>query len=302
MNFAKNTSNNLLDMVAAALPQTQCQQCGQDGCGPFAAALLAGAARPEQCVPGGAVVARRLHRILGNATDALPLRDVLAPIPHPLLARISEDMCIGCTKCLDACPVDALIGAARHLHSVIEANCTGCGLCLPPCPVDCIELRPREDLAARWPSQDSTAARVIAGADAASCTKCEACVPVCPEALRPDHLLDAALKADVAPAGTLRLDACTECNACQAVCPSRIPLTAHFSHFKQVTWAAAYTDEAADVSKLRYSKHRDRLIARESRLREQESLFPDLELLSGAEAHREIAAVLERARRMPHGE
>jgi Na+-translocating ferredoxin:NAD+ oxidoreductase subunit B len=122
------------------LPQTQCRQCGFDGCRPYAEALAAGAADIDRCPPGGDTGAARLAALLG--VEARPVdRRYGVPQP-PAVALIEESQCIGCTLCIQACPVDAIVGAAKLMHTVIAAECTGCELCLAPCPVDCIVMHP----------------------------------------------------------------------------------------------------------------------------------------------------------------
>lgn len=124
----------------ALLPQTQCTQCGFSGCRPYAEALAAGEAEINRCPPGGAAGVARLAALAGRA--ALPL-DASCGVEGPLrLAVIDESACIGCTLCLQACPVDAIVGAGKRMHTVLLDECTGCELCVPPCPVDCIEMIP----------------------------------------------------------------------------------------------------------------------------------------------------------------
>jgi len=130
----------LVERIDALLPQTQCGQCRFPGCRPYAEAIARGEAGIDRCPPGGEPTVRALARLLD--------RDGRAPDPAygetqpPRVAVIDEARCIGCALCLPACPVDAIVGAPRHMHTVIEAHCTGCELCLPPCPVDCIDLVP----------------------------------------------------------------------------------------------------------------------------------------------------------------
>ena len=124
------------------LPQTQCGQCGHLGCRPYAEAILKGAAT-NLCPPGGEITARRLARLVGDFPTALNPAH-MAPLSFSV-ARIREDECIGCTKCIQACPTDAIFGAAKRMHSIIEAECNGCDLCVEPCPVDCIDLVARND-------------------------------------------------------------------------------------------------------------------------------------------------------------
>ena len=128
----------LVQRIDAILPQTQCTKCGYDGCRPYAEAIAAGEAGINQCPPGGDEGVRRLARLLDR--EPLPLNPENGLYRPPQVAVIDEDTCIGCTKCIQACPVDAIVGASKLMHTVIASWCTGCELCLPPCPVDCIEL------------------------------------------------------------------------------------------------------------------------------------------------------------------
>jgi len=128
----------LLERIEAALPHTQCRQCGYAGCRPYAEAIAAGRAGINRCPPGGAETLRELADITGSAVQ--PLDPSCGATLPPAVAVIAEEVCIGCTLCLLACPVDAIAGASKLMHTVIAAECTGCGLCIPPCPVDCITL------------------------------------------------------------------------------------------------------------------------------------------------------------------
>ncbi|NCT66342.1 MAG: RnfABCDGE type electron transport complex subunit B [Rhodanobacteraceae bacterium] len=130
----------LIDTIDALLPQTQCTRCGYPTCRAYAEAIAAGAAEINQCPPGGAAGVAALADLLGRATK--PLNPANGFEGAPIVALIDEDVCIGCTKCIQACPVDAIVGAAKRMHTVITAECTGCELCVPPCPVDCIALVP----------------------------------------------------------------------------------------------------------------------------------------------------------------
>jgi len=130
----------LADRIDAVLPQTQCEQCGYHGCRPYAEAIARGEAPINRCPPGGAAGIGQLAALLGR--PALPL-DPAHGIEKPrMLARIVEADCIGCTKCIQACPVDAIVGASKLMHTVLADDCTGCELCVPACPVDCIVLEP----------------------------------------------------------------------------------------------------------------------------------------------------------------
>ena len=133
----------LVDKIDALLPQTQCGQCGHPGCRPYAQALAAGEAEVNQCPPGGEPGMLALAELLGRDPKPLSGDGAKAEDALPMVAVIDESTCIGCTKCQQVCPVDAIVGAAKHKHTVIEAYCTGCELCLPPlCPVpECIVMQ-----------------------------------------------------------------------------------------------------------------------------------------------------------------
>ena len=130
----------LVAKLDALLPQTQCTACGFPDCLAYAQAMASGEALPDRCPPGGDEGAARLALALGQ--PARPLDRAFGEFRPPQVAVIDEATCIGCVKCIDACPVDAIVGASKRIHVVIAAWCTGCELCLPPCPVDCIALEP----------------------------------------------------------------------------------------------------------------------------------------------------------------
>jgi len=127
--------------IDALLPQTQCERCGYGGCLPYAEALARREAPVNQCPPGGQVLVGRLAALLAVPEVALDARH--AAVLPGRVARIDVQACIGCARCLPPCPVDAILGAQRVLHTVIADWCTGCELCLPACPVDCIRMEPR---------------------------------------------------------------------------------------------------------------------------------------------------------------
>lgn len=125
--------------IDALLPQTQCGECGYPGCMPYAQALAAGLAPIDRCPPGGVETVKALGTLLH--IDSTPfIKEAIANTRPPAVAIIREAECIGCTKCIQACPVDAIIGTGKLMHTVLADECTGCGLCVEPCPVDCIEL------------------------------------------------------------------------------------------------------------------------------------------------------------------
>jgi electron transport complex protein RnfB len=141
----------VVDQVDALLPQTQCGQCTFAGCRPYAEAIVEGRADINQCPPGGEQTIRALADLL--SLEPKPLNPENGEEKPATVAVIDEDTCIGCTLCIQACPVDAIVGGPKQMHTVIAAECTGCDLCLEPCPVDCIAMVPaRKGLAAwSWP-------------------------------------------------------------------------------------------------------------------------------------------------------
>lgn len=141
----------VVDKIDALLPQTQCGQCSYPGCRPYAEAIANGEANINQCPPGGEVTMLALSDLLG--VEPMPLDDEHADDPVKTVVYIDEETCIGCTLCIQACPVDAILGAAKQMHTIIEDECTGCDLCIPPCPVDCIHIKPVkvEPDTWRWP-------------------------------------------------------------------------------------------------------------------------------------------------------
>lgn len=141
--FAED-ADSLASAIDALLPQTQCAQCGYPGCRPYAEAIAAGAPL-DLCPPGGQATAEAIATLLGREAE-----QPVVVMPADSVAVIDEAACIGCALCLDACPVDAIVGANRYVHTVIEGRCTGCELCLPPCPVDCIALEPVAETTLKW--------------------------------------------------------------------------------------------------------------------------------------------------------
>ena len=137
----------LVEQIDDLLPQTQCGQCGYPGCKPYAQAVANGEAI-NKCAPGGDDTIKKIADLMG--VDVQPLDGNHTTDNTPKVAFIIEEDCIGCTKCIQACPVDAIIGAAKQMHTVIIDECTGCDLCVAPCPVDCIEMRPIAQTPQTW--------------------------------------------------------------------------------------------------------------------------------------------------------
>ncbi|HJV86701.1 MAG TPA: electron transport complex subunit RsxB [Noviherbaspirillum sp.] len=150
----------LADQIEDLLPQTQCTKCGYPACRPYAEAVASGTASYNQCPPGGAQGIARLATLLGKPVIPLnPINGIERPRP---VAVIDESLCIGCTLCIQACPVDAIIGAAKQMHTVIPDLCTGCDLCVAPCPVDCIamiDVTPGKTGWDAWSQEQADAAR-----------------------------------------------------------------------------------------------------------------------------------------------
>jgi electron transport complex protein RnfB len=143
----KVEGNPLVEKIDAVLPQTQCGQCGYPGCKPYAEAIAKGEADINLCPPGGEEGIRKLADLLG--VEFKPFGEGAGP-KAKAVAFIDEQTCIGCTLCLQACPVDAIVGAAKQMHTIIASECTGCELCVEPCPVDCISMKPLGEDISNW--------------------------------------------------------------------------------------------------------------------------------------------------------
>ncbi len=216
----RSRDDEVVELINRELPQTQCAQCGYPGCRPYAEAVVNGEAM-NKCPPGGEETIARLADLLGR--PAGPLDPALDAPQGDRVAFIAEEDCIGCTLCLPACPVDAIIGAPQMMHTVIQSECTGCDLCVEPCPVDCIDMVQR-------PAPPDPEAVPVPAEGGMPCIHCDHCETVCPCGLQPQLLhwyLDSPRKLQV-----LDLNACIECARCDHVCPSRIPLAARFHNAK----------------------------------------------------------------------
>ena len=200
--------------IDAVLPQSQCAQCGYPGCRPYAEAVAHGE-RLDLCPPGGQRVVTALEELLG--------RDAEGELAEPAdpVAWIVEKDCIGCALCIDACPVDAIAGAAKYLHAVVPERCTGCELCVPACPVDCIELVPRSNVPESTPAPANTSAL--------PCIACGRCASACPVDLDA-HALHVAFETGATDPTAFD---CIECTACTRACPSGIDLVGEFRALKQ---------------------------------------------------------------------
>jgi electron transport complex protein RnfB len=143
-------SDPVIERIDALLPQTQCAQCGFPGCRPYAEAISKEEADINQCPPGGEAGIRALAELLGR--EPKPLNPENGEEKPKTVVKIDESRCIGCTLCIQACPVDAIVGAAKLMHTVIASECTGCDLCLPPCPVDCIDIVEIKKTITSWSS------------------------------------------------------------------------------------------------------------------------------------------------------
>ena len=160
----KTEGNPIVEQINDLLPQTQCGQCGHPGCRPYAEAIANGGEPINKCPPGGEAGIQALAALLD--VEVIPLDEEHGEEKAKSVAFIREAECIGCTKCIQACPVDAILGAAKQMHTVIASECTGCDLCLEPCPVDCIDMvsEPENLQSWHWPLPDpaSRAPQIIA--------------------------------------------------------------------------------------------------------------------------------------------
>ena len=153
-------ADDLASRIDALLPQTQCRRCGFDACRPYAVSLARGETALNRCPPGGSRLIDDLAALLGR--PALPLDPACGTEGPPRVAWIDEPACIGCARCLEPCPTDAILGARKRMHTVIAVDCSGCELCLPTCPVDCIHMIPAPGLPAE-PLAPGAAAERAAG-------------------------------------------------------------------------------------------------------------------------------------------
>jgi len=161
----KVEGNPIVDEIDSILPQTQCGQCGHPGCRPYAEGIAAGE-DINKCPPGGEATIQALADLLD--VEATPLDAEHGEEKGKMVAVIREPECIGCTKCIQACPIDAILGSAKHMHTVIASECTGCDLCVEPCPVDCIDMVPVDQGISSWHWNSPKDMKIIATDKAAS--------------------------------------------------------------------------------------------------------------------------------------
>lgn len=256
--------------INALLPQTQCAQCGYPGCKPYAEAIVSGEAI-NRCPPGGESTIHSLANLLGR--EATTLDDSCGSYSSPALARIREAECIGCTLCIQACPVDAIIGAQQMMHTVLTNECTGCELCIEPCPVDCIDMlddniSPTSDSPPMLPPENTPG----------PCIHCGLCQTECPKDLAPQQLF--LLKNAVLATEQLGLLDCIECRICDGVCPADIPLNDTFHHLKHELHLLHEEQAMADYAESRFSRRENRLIASSSLIRNRPSKADKSSLLS----------------------
>ena len=232
--------NEVVEELNRLLPQTQCAQCGYPGCRPYAEAMANGAP-VTLCPPGGDRTAEKLAEKLGRSLEQKKVKQ-----PELAIAKIIESECIGCTLCITACPVDAIVGARNQIHTVLNEICTGCELCIPPCPVDCIDLESQPKT--KYPTFPE---------EPMACINCGFCVATCPRDLQPHLLYRYRRDSDIAD--EFRIDDCIECRRCDQVCPSMIPLTDNFRVTKQVRAELEKARAAAQINEVRFLARQTRL-------------------------------------------
>lgn len=246
----------ITDWIDALLPQTQCGRCSYPGCKPYAEAIAADQADINRCPPGGREGILALASLLGR--EPKPLNPTHAALVPPRIV-IDEQRCIGCTLCIQACPVDAIVGASKLMHTVIESECTGCELCLPPCPVDCIDIIDTVPV---------TGVATTPGAGVA-CINCGACIETCPASLWPQQLHRLIRDGQLSEAQDYGLTECIECGDCDVVCPSRIPLLEWFHKGKAELHLWEQENQATRLAGKRFTDRKTRLARLETERNEK---------------------------------
>jgi Na+-translocating ferredoxin:NAD+ oxidoreductase subunit B len=249
--YFKVDADPVVERINALLPQTQCGQCGYPGCKPYAQAIANEGETINKCPPGGENTILKLANLL--SIDPIPLDSEYGTEKESLVAFIREAECIACTKCILACPVDAILGAAKQMHTVITAECTGCDLCIEPCPVDCIEMIPAKDMikVAKQPQQVQLSQLQTMSLNPA-CIRCDFCTEECPVGLLPQQLYWFARSREHDKAIAHNLFDCIECGACVEVCPSKIPLVEYYRSAKSEINLAKQERRRAEHSKYRF--------------------------------------------------
>lgn len=242
----------LAEKIDALLPQTQCAQCGFPGCKPYAIAIAKNQADINQCPPGGEETVIALANLLGKSPK--PLNTAFGESKPKHVAVIIEADCIGCSLCIPACPVDAILGANKFMHTIIASECTGCELCLAPCPVDCIVMQPLTEVSTPIASRFESNLEQIA----LPCIRCGECATVCPMQLLPQQLYWHSQAENLAQLDAYSLSACIECGKCDVVCPSHIPLVHHFRAAKRKIASKNQQTELAALAKQRYETQHQR--------------------------------------------
>lgn len=246
----------LLEQIDAVLPQTQCGQCGYSGCRPYATALVAGEADINQCPPGGQEGVVQIARLM--QVPVKPLDSSRGETKPFRLAVIDEANCIGCTLCIQACPVDAIVGAAKQMHTVLAGACTGCELCIPPCPTACIDMVAPVELQAEAAVPPPTVELEHPEASQ-PCIRCGACIEVCSAELQPQALYWFTSRQQEALAEQHGLLSCTECGDCNRACPSQLPLVQQFRDTRARLQQHHEARQRADAAREQHAWHVVRL-------------------------------------------
>lgn len=277
---AKKYPEQMDEVVLAVnklLPQTQCAQCDYPGCKPYAVAIVNGE-DINHCPPGGEELIRNLAALLGR--DIKPLNSNFGETKALSIAVIREAECIGCTFCIKACPVDAIIGAPQQMHSIVNHDCTGCELCLEPCPVDCIDMIVvQNDTAKTLPLRLlKPVPKPIKSSEVSPCIRCGECEIQCPKDLAP-HELYFQRTSNIAME-KLDLDACIECRICDRACPSHIPLTRIFVETKQRIESENEKTIAAEKAETQFLAHEQRLVSNHQKIKTRASRGDRASILS----------------------
>lgn len=235
--------------IDRCLPQTQCTRCGYPDCLAYAEAVASGETGIDRCPPGGH---HTLAALAGQRQLPVPekLADDVEAFDGLRLAVIREAECIGCTRCIDACPVDAIVGSGKRMHGVVAGLCTGCELCLPPCPVDCIELIPIDGDRPVPPAPTPATAE---------CIRCGQCDSACPEGLPVERLWWVSRGQDLEAAVAAGLDDCIECGLCNPPCPAGIDLTGTFVNARARLANLERADAAAKTARTHVAERQARL-------------------------------------------